>query len=113
MKIGITGKIIFTCSIIALFIFVCIGGLATGIYWAWEVNPAKCVDTTPNDLAKYYQADYLRMSIESFQQDNNCELAKQRYQSLGEDRSELLAEIIIHPGDLYSNTMISFSNCVK
>ena len=56
----------------------------------WGIWPVEWTDAGPEHLRQDYKEDYLRMAIFSFAQDKNANLAKERYDALGESGDEVL-----------------------
>ena len=59
-------------------------GLGLSLLYGWVISPVQYVDTSPAVLRIDYQTDYTLMIAESFQHDQNIELAAQRITTLGE-----------------------------
>ena len=68
---------------IRFLIAVLLGGVL-GLLYGWVVNPVKYVDTTPSSLRADYQADYVLMVAESYNQNRDLPLAARRLALLGE-----------------------------
>jgi hypothetical protein len=64
-------------------LLVLILGIGLGLFYGWVVNPIEYVNTTPDSLRGDYKADYVLMVAESFQEDQDAELAAQRLAILG------------------------------
>lgn len=94
-------------AIIALII-----GIGLGIFYGWVIDPVEWVDATPELLQREYQIDHLRMVIDSYSVNLDPELAKERYESLGEDRAEILAEVGENPEDLSPSAIQKFQALV-
>ena len=60
-----------------------IAGLIIGLIIGWGIWPVQWTDATPQALSSGFQADYMRMAIDSFRVNGNQELAVQRWDSLG------------------------------
>lgn len=94
-------------------IMACFAGAASGLYFAWVIAPVQWVDMTPYALDNMYQEDYLRMVIDSYALNADCERAIQRYQALGENGPVTL-EVIFdnsHPQD--AEAIAAFAQCIK
>jgi len=50
-------------------------GLAAGLFYGWRVAPVEYVDLSPNALNTAYQAEYILMVAESYQNGQNLDLA--------------------------------------
>jgi hypothetical protein len=94
-------------AIIALII-----GIGLGIFYGWVIDPVEWVDATPELLQREYQIDHLRMVIDSYSVNLDPELAKERYENLGEDRAEILAEVGENPEDLSPSAIQKFQALV-
>ena len=66
-------------------------GITLGVVYAWAINPVEWVDGVPAQLRQDLRVDYLRMVIDSYSVNLDPEVAKERYESLGETRGEILA----------------------
>jgi hypothetical protein len=73
-------------------------GILLGLVYAWEINPVRWVNGTPEQLRADLQQDYLRMAIDSYSINRDVNLAIQRYQSLGSHAQETLEAIGANPG---------------
>jgi hypothetical protein len=65
------------------FLLAILLGVAAGLFYGWVVNPVDYVDTSPDTLRIDYLADYVLMTAESFQVDQNLDLARQRLAVFG------------------------------
>jgi hypothetical protein len=59
----------------------------------WIVWPVQYIDTTPDMLRSDIQQDYLRMAVDSYSVNGDDTLARSRYEALGDDNLELLAQL--------------------
>jgi hypothetical protein len=59
----------------------------------WIVWPVQYIDTTPDMLRSDIQLDYLRMAVDSYSVNGDDTLARSRYEALGENNLELLAQL--------------------
>ncbi len=66
-------------------------GLGLGLMYGLAVNPVEYTDATPKVLRIDYRADYVLMTAEAFQGEQNPELAARRLALLG---SEPPAQIV-------------------
>jgi hypothetical protein len=66
-------------------------GLALGLLYGWLVSPVEYVDTSPDTLRADYQLDYVLMVAETYQAEQNLDLAARRLAMLG---SQPPAEIV-------------------
>ncbi len=58
-------------------------GIALGLLYGWVISPVQYVDTTPDTLRADYRADYVLSVAESFQSDQDADLAARRLAILG------------------------------
>ncbi len=70
--------------LLAIFI-----GILAGIYYGWVANPVRYTNTTPDTLRYDYQADYVLMVAEIYQQEDNISLAAHRLALLGSDQTPM------------------------
>lgn len=88
-------------------------GLGLGLFYAWMVNPLVLEDTTPEMMRADLQADYLRMAIESYSVNRNVDKAVERYQALGENADEALAQVGADPEEVDPTAIQNFSAVVE
>jgi hypothetical protein len=60
-------------------------GIALGLLYGWVIRPVAYVDTSPDTLRIDYQTDYVLMVAESYQGNNDLQLALRHLAVLGED----------------------------
>jgi hypothetical protein len=60
-------------------------GLAGGLVYGWVLDPVEYVETTPAILRADYRTDYVLMTAESFQSDQDIALAARRLTVLGDE----------------------------
>ena len=89
-----------------------IGGIILGVVYAWALNPVEWVDGEPAQLRRDLQVDYLRMVIDSYTVNLDPTLAQDRYESLGESRGEILAEVGKDPGEISPSEIQKFQALV-
>ncbi len=53
-------------------------GLVIGLFYGWRIAPVEYTDLAPNALHADYRNDYILMVAESYQKDNDLELAAHR-----------------------------------
>jgi len=71
-------------------------GLAAGLYYGWVINPVEYVNTTPDSLRADYKADYVLMVAESYNANDDLNLAVQRLALLGDTPpAEVVANAIL------------------
>ena len=75
-------------------------GIMLGVVYAWVINPVEWIDGVPAQLRQDLRVDYLRMVIDSYSVNLDPEVAKERYESLGETRGEVLAMVGEEPGEV-------------
>jgi hypothetical protein len=75
-------------------------GIALGVLYAWQINPVQWVDGEPHQLRQDLQVDYMRMAIDSYSVNLDAQLAKERYEGLGAERGNVLAEVGKEPGEV-------------
>jgi hypothetical protein len=90
-----------------------IAGIILGLFWAWMVQPVQWVNADPSFLSADYQSDYLRMAIDSYQQNPDGETALRRYKSLGVNGPATLAIINANPGSQKSDAIGAFIKIVE
>ena len=66
-------------------------GIALGLVYGWVLNPIDYVNTTPGSLRADYRADYVLMVAESYQADQDADLAARRLALLGSQAPGVLA----------------------
>jgi hypothetical protein len=89
-----------------------IGGIILGLLYAWQLNPVEWINGVPSQLRRDLQVDYLRMVIDSYAVNLDPTLAQDRYESLGEERGKILAEVGKDPGDLDPSEIQKFQALV-
>ena len=76
-----------------------VAGLFVGLvilgWWLW---PVKWTNASPAHLRTEYQVDYLRMVMDSYMQNQDADLARRRYQALGDKASQVLDMLRKSPG---------------
>jgi hypothetical protein len=58
-------------------------GLVLGLGYAWRVQPVAYYDTAPDSLREDYRADYVLMTAQSYQSDDDLRQALVRLAALG------------------------------
>ncbi len=74
----------------AIFLLGTVFGL---VVLGWIVWPVQYIDTTPEMLRSDIQLDYLRMAVDSYYVNGDATLARSRYEALGKDNLDLLAQL--------------------
>ncbi len=89
-------------------------GLIIGLVFAWLIWPTQWTDQPMTFLRSDLQKDYLVMSIQTFSQTKDAALAKQRWDQMGPNKTELLKEISTNPpSGLNPNAVDQFANAVQ
>jgi hypothetical protein len=60
-----------------------LAGISIGIAYGWHVDPVDYFDTTPDTLRPDYQADYVLMTAEAYQVEQDPGLAARRLAIFG------------------------------
>lgn len=89
-----------------------IAGIALGLLYAWVIQPVELVDADISQLREDLQVDYLRMVIDSYSVNSDAELAIQRYDSIGENKEEILGYIGETPGEVSPSDLQKFQALV-
>jgi len=74
---------------IVAFLLAIFVGILAGIFYGWVANPVRYVNTTPDTLRYDYQADFVLMIAEIYQQEDNIGLAAHRLSLLGSNETPL------------------------
>lgn len=90
--------------VVGLFI-----GLVVLGWWLW---PVKWTNAAPAHLRAGYQVDYLRMAVDSYAQNQDADLARQRYQALGDKAPQVLDMLRQNPGKQNPAQIESFAAIV-
>jgi hypothetical protein len=72
-------------------------GLIIGLIFAWNIWPVQWENAAISHLRDDLQRDYLAMSIQTFQQTGDAQVAQRRWNEMGENREELLASLTTNP----------------
>ena len=75
-------------------------GLLLGLLIGWVVWPVQWTNGTPEVLREDLQQDYLRMTIDSYNRNNNQALAVERWNNLGEAKDKVYGAVLANPGYL-------------
>ncbi|HEY9078247.1 MAG TPA: ABC transporter permease [Anaerolineaceae bacterium] len=87
-------------------------GITIGLFFSWQIAPVEWKDTHPDSLEVSAQVDVLRMAVESYAFNPQKELAVKRWQSLGNNRKEILSRLMDQPGGLAGEEIYLFSKAV-
>ncbi len=72
-------------------------GLIIGLFFAWVVWPVQWTDQPVYQLRPDLQMDYLVMTIQSFEQTGDVQVASRRWQELGPNKMALLEQLQAQP----------------
>ncbi|HSB01515.1 MAG TPA: hypothetical protein VLE49_12765 [Anaerolineales bacterium] len=86
-------------TIVAIVLGVILG-LLLGLLIGWVVWPVQWTNGTPEVLRDDLQQDYLRMTIDSYNRNNNQALAVERWNNLGEAKDKVYGAVLANPGYL-------------
>jgi hypothetical protein len=96
---------------VALAVLGAILGLIVGIPLGWAT--VRVVNTTPAVMRPDLQEDYLRMAIESFQVDQNAQLAVQRWDNLGPAAAPLFVVIQQKPEGINPAVITAYGQVIQ
>lgn len=88
-------------------------GLILGLIYAWVINPVEWTDAPINMLRVDLQEDYLRSAIDAYMVNQDANLAKTRFEALGENRDYLLAQVSANPGKQSPQAIAAFTLAVQ
>lgn len=88
-------------------------GLILGLIIGWGLWPVTYTSTTPELLREDLQEDYLRMTIQSFNQTGDLDAAVRRWDDLGKAAVPTLARIQQNPGNLDPNAVQQYVNVIQ
>jgi hypothetical protein len=89
-----------------------LAGTAFGLFvLGWWVWPVTYTDAAPGILQKIYQLEYLRMTVDSFSLTGDSNLARTRFQDLGSNGPQILAELSNDPS-IDKTKLAQFINAV-
>jgi hypothetical protein len=95
-------------GVIGLVVGLFLGLVVLG-WWLWPVD---WVDASPEHLREAEKESYLRQAIEAYGYNGDISKAVARYNALGEEGKQALANITEAPGDLNPDIINAFSNSV-
>lgn len=86
-----------------------LAGLGLGLLYGWVISPVQFLDTTPDTLRIDYQTDYVLMTAEAYNDEQDIQLALRRLGFLGVDApTEVIQKAIVYaasasyaPDDLF------------
>ena len=93
-------------------------GLVVGIIFGlvvlgWWLFPVQWTNASPADLREDARIDYTRMAVDSYTLNENAELAKNRWNELGDSGPDTLAQVQSNPGEQRSEDIQAFSEIVE
>ena len=93
-------------------------GLVVGIIFGlvvlgWWLFPVQWTNASPADLREDAQVDYTRMSVDSYTLNENAELAKNRWNELGDEGPDALAQVQANPGEQRPEDIQAFSEIIE
>jgi hypothetical protein len=88
-------------------------GIILGVFYGWVINPVDWTNAEPSQLRSDLQQEYLTMAIVSYSVNQDPELARERYDALGENASEILAAVGADPGSLDPSEIQQFSAAIE
>ena len=89
-----------------------IAGIALGLLYAWVIQPVQLVDADISQLRDDLKVDYLRMTIDSYSVNSDAELAIKRYESLGENKEQILSDVGQNPDEVSPSDLQKFQALV-
>ena len=95
---------------IAGFVVGVLIGLIILGWWLW---PVKWTNASPEQLQKDYQADYLRMAIDSYIKNQDAQTAKARWDYLGKKSADVLASVKNEPLKLKTEEIAAFEKAAS
>ena len=96
-----------------IIILALIGGIVLGVIYAWVISPVEWVDGTISQMRRDIRVDYLRMAIDSFALNEDVDLAIQRYDEIGPDKTDILSEVGGSPGTVSPSNIQRFKEIVE
>ncbi len=89
-------------------------GIVIGlVVLGWWLFPVQWTDAGPVDLRPDAQVDYMRMAIDSYTLHENAELAKQRWNELGDKGPEILSQVQADPGEQKPDDINAYAQVVQ
>jgi len=98
--------------VVAAAVGLVLGLLIGWFLLGWGLFPVSWTDASPEFLRSDLKEDYLRMTIESFSKNQDRELALQRYNSLGEEKEEILTAVRANPQNTSPADIETFTTVV-
>jgi hypothetical protein len=78
-------------SLWVFIVLALLAGIGIGIAYGWYVDPVDYFDTTPDTLSEDYKADYVLMTAEAYQMEQDPGLAARRLAIFGTKSSSAIA----------------------
>ena len=78
----------------------------------WGIWPVQYVGAGPKDLTYEAKVQYLQMALEAYGQNRDPVKAKERYDALGSDASQVLADVVRNPSGQSPEVVTAFSTVV-
>ena len=88
-------------------------GLILGLIFGWGIWPVQWTDGTPEVLRSDLQADYLRMTIDSFNRTGNVDKAMERWNNLGAGKGVVYGMVQSNPEYLNPADIQKFGDTVQ
>ena len=88
-------------------------GLLLGLFFAWAIWPVQWYDADPSFLRADFMEDYLRMAIDSNTLRPDPQLAKNRYDILGEKGADALSAVQSRPDKLDPAKITEFAGAIN
>ena len=88
-------------------------GLILGLIIGWGIWPVQWTDGTPEVLRSDLQADYLRMTIDSFNRTGNVDKAMERWNNLGAEKGVVYGMVQSNPEYLNPADIQKFGDTIQ
>lgn len=88
-------------------------GILLGLVVGWGLWPVKWYDASPANLHAGYREWWARMAVESYQVDKDPEIAKSRFDALGEFAATAFGAVKADPQLLDPNALAAFETVVS
>lgn len=87
-------------------------GLILGIIYAWVISPVEWTDASISHLRADLKEDYLRMAITAYGENKDVDVARRRYDELGEDKEQYLQAVLGNPAQVNPQAILDFQLAV-
>jgi len=87
-------------------------GLILGLIYSWRIDPVEWTDAPVDLLRPDLQEDYMRMAIDSYAVVPDAVLAQTRYEAVGENKEDVLAQIEANPGEQSPQSIAAYKAVV-